>query len=58
MREVVYNEQFLKDLKKLRGIGEFEKTKKLSFDTLPQKDDLSDLINIKKIKGPQKLLSY
>jgi len=50
MREVVYSEQFLKDLKKLRGTGEFEKIKKLSFTILPQKDDLSDF-NIKKIKG-------
>lgn len=49
--EVQYRKAFLKDLKKLKGQPIYERIFTLSFTILPELDELSDLANVKALKG-------
>jgi len=51
MMKIEYNEQFLKDLKKLRHTAVYSSLKTLCFEELPVCENLSMISNIKKIQG-------
>ena len=49
--ETQYRKAFLKDLKKLRNLPEYERIFELAFTTLPQATHLKDIANVKAMKG-------
>jgi mRNA-degrading endonuclease RelE of RelBE toxin-antitoxin system len=49
--EVQYRQSFLKDLKKLKGQPVYDKIFVLAFTTLTEVEGLSDLTNVKAMKG-------
>ncbi len=49
--KIEYNEQFLKDMKKLRHTAVYSFLKTLCFEELPVCENLSKIGNIKKIQG-------
>jgi len=51
MIEVVYADEFLKDLKKLKGTPYYNAIKALCFDNIPALKSTSDIASFKKLKG-------
>jgi len=51
MNSVEYSEKFIKDLKKLKRMPEFEAIRELCFIKLPESACWSDLPNLKKMQG-------
>jgi len=49
--EVQYRQSFLRDLKKLKGQPVYDRIYELVFTTLPEADTLSDITNVKAIRG-------
>lgn len=49
--KTAYAASFVKDLKRLRGNPAYERIKPLAFVTVPALDDLSELVNLKKLKN-------
>jgi len=48
---VVYAEEFLKDLKKLKGTPYYAAIKALCFDQIPSLKSTSEIASLKKLKG-------
>lgn len=48
---IEYNEQFLKDLKKLKNTASYPTIKRLCFEELPEYEALSSVSHVKKIRG-------
>jgi mRNA interferase RelE/StbE len=51
MIDVVYAEEFLKDLKKLKGTAYYTGIKTLCFDIIPSLQTVSGISSLKKMKG-------
>ena len=51
MIDVVYAEEFLKDLKKLKGTPYYTAIKALCFDHIPSLPSTNEIASIKKMKG-------
>ena len=51
MIEVVYAEEFIKDLKKLKGSPYYTAIKSLCFDYVPSLKSPTEIVNLKKLKG-------
>ena len=49
--DVQYRQSFLKDLKKLKGQPVYDRIFELAFTALPEADSLSDITNVKAMKG-------
>lgn len=49
--KVAYSGSFVKDLKRLRGQPAFERIKSLAFEMIPRAEDLSAVVNVKKLQG-------
>ena len=51
MIEVIYAENFLKDLNKLRGSPYYSSIKRLCFDIIPSLKNTTEIPSLKKLKG-------